>query len=191
MDMLHSAFFAGLRKRYAGYDAERRETIKLSSDVLTDAKQAIFAFHRGDLAGGEQLLVHAERLLGLLAKRFKRTVGLSDEGSYRAALEEYAEARLFLDFLKGKRIGAVDAPAIDEDAYLGGVMDFTGEAVRYAIKAATNGDMKEVRRAHVTVEEVAQELIKMNITGHLRNKFDQLKINLRKLEEIQYDLSLR
>lgn len=189
--MLHSAFFAGLRKRYAGYDAERRETIKLSSDVLTDAKQAIFAFHRGDLVGGEKLLVDAERLLGMLAKRFKRTVGLSDEGSYRAALEEYAEARLFLDFLKGKRIGAVDAPAIDEDAYLGGVMDFTGEAVRYAIKAATNGDMKEVRRAHVAVEEVAQELIKMNITGHLRNKFDQLKINLRKLEEIQYDLSLR
>lgn len=189
--MIHSAFFAALRKRYAGYDAERRETIKLSADVLADAKQAIFAFHRGDLSAGEKLLADAERLLALLAKRFKRTVGLSDEGSYRAALEEYAEARLFLDFLTGRRIGAVDAPAIDEDAYLGGVMDFTGEAVRYAVKAATAGNVGEVRRAHAAVEAVAQELIKMNITGHLRTKFDQLKINLRKLEEIQYDLSLR
>ncbi len=189
--MLNTAFFAGLRKRYAGYDAERRETIKLSSDVLADAKQAIFAFHRDDVAGGAQLLAHAERLLAMLAKRFKRTVGLSDEGSYRAALEEYAEARIFQDFLMRKKIGAVDAPAIDEDAYLGGVMDFTGEAVRYAVKAATNGEEKEVRRAHAAVEAVMQELIQMNITGHLRNKFDQLKMNLRKLEEMLYDLSLR
>ncbi len=189
--MIQKAFFRSLRRRYAGYALERRETIKISSDVLTDAKQAIFAFHRGDLTEGERLLGHAKKLLALLAKRFTRTTGLSDEGSYRAALEEYAEARIFHDFLRGKKIGPVDAPAIDEDAYLGGVLDFTGEAVRHAVKAATACDLAEVRRAHEAVEAVVAELIQMNITGSLRSKYDQMKTNLRKLEEILYDLSLR
>lgn len=189
--MIQKAFFSGLRKRHAAYDAERRETIKLSGDVLADAKQAIFAFHRGELADGERLLAHAERLLALLAKRFRRITGLSDEGSYRAALEEYAEARIFYDFLRGRKIGPVAAPAIDDDAILGGLLDFTGEAVRHAVKAATAGDAAEVRRAHRAVEAVAREIIRMNITGQLRGKFDQMKTNLRKLEEILYDLSLR
>lgn len=189
--MIRKAYFRALRTRYARYDAERRETIKRSSDVLTAAKQAIFAFHRGDLAGGERLLAQAGKALQELDRRFRKTAGLSDEGSYRAALEEYAEARIFQQFLLKRPLGPVDAPAMDEDVYLGGLLDFTGEAVRHAVRAATAKDRAEVRRSHAAVETVAGELIAMNITGSLRSKYDQMKTNFRKLEEILYDLSLR
>lgn len=189
--MIRTPFFRTLRTRYAAYAAARRETIARSSEVLTLSKQAIFAFHRGDLPGGGALLERADKALSGLARSFKKTHGLSDEGAYRAALEEYAEARIFAQFLRRKALGPVEAPGMDEDVYLGGLLDFTGEAVRHAVRAATAKDEAEVRRAHRAVEAVAGELIRMDITGPLRSKYDQLKTNLRKLEEILYDLSLR
>jgi hypothetical protein len=35
------------------------------------------------------------------------------------------------------------------------------------------------------------EMAAMNLTGSLRNKFDQGKQHLRRLEDIRYDLSIR
>lgn len=189
--MIHTSFFAGLRRRWQTYERERREIIGTSSEVLALSKQAIFSFHRNDVPAGQALLDQADAHLATLAKRFKKTHGLSDEGSYRAALEEYAEARIFLLFLQKKKIGAIAAPAIDDDALLGGLLDFTGEAVRYAVRMATAGNEAEVIRAHQSVEAVAEEVMRMNLTGSLRQKYDQLKTNLRKFEEMRYDLSLR
>lgn len=189
--MISTSFFTTLRKRWQSYESARRQVIAQSAEVLTASKQAIFAFHRGDVKGAEQLLVSADRQLAILAKGFKKTTGLSDEGSYRAALEEYAEARIFHAFVTNRPIGPVTAPAIDEDAIVGGLLDFTGEAVRYAIRAATEGRLNDVARACRAVDEIAGQMIQMNLTGSARQKYDQMKINVRKLEEIQYDLSLR
>ena len=38
---------------------------------------------------------------------------------------------------------------------------------------------------------VMTEIIPMNITGPLRPKFDQAKTNLRKMEDIAYDIAIR
>ena len=188
---LDANHFKRLRGALAAYGEARREVIKRSSDVLTRAKQAIFAFHRDDVREGERLLEEADRILADLARRFRKVAGLEFEGSYRAALEEYTEARLVESFLRGKKIGAVQAPGIDEDAYLGGLLDFTGELVRRAVTVATRGDYEEVDRCHRMMTAVMTEIIPMNITGPLRPKFDQAKTNLRKMEDIAYDIAIR
>lgn len=189
--MIHRAFFTKLRAAHARYEQERREVIKAAGDALGLSKQAIFAFHRGDRAAGERLLADAGGIAKTLSRRFARVKGLEWEGAYRAMLEEYVEASLYGAYLAGRRIGPVQAPGIDEDAYLGGLLDFTGELVRRAVTEATRKDVREVRRCHAAVEAVMGEVIRMNITGPLRPKFDQAKTNLRKLEEMLYDLSLR
>lgn len=189
--MIDKKFFGKLRKEYAAYDTARRELIKTSGDILSRAKQAIFAFHRTDMVHGAALLKEADALIRRASVAFRTTKGLDYEGSYRAALEEYVEARLLERFLAGKPVGAVVAPGIDEDIYLGGVLDFTGEVVRRAVAAASRRDTKEVARCQAAITAVAGELITMNITGPLRPKYDQLRQNLRKIEEIVYDLSLR
>lgn len=184
-------FFARLKDNYAAYDRERREIIKIAGDALTKAKQAIFSFHRNDVVGGKENLRSAESFIRAAALKFKKIPELGSEGSYRAALEEYTEARLFETFLEGKPIGQVSAPGMDEDIYLGGLFDLTGELVRYGVLKATERDKKEVQRAGAALEEIAGEIISMNITGSLRAKYDQMKQNLRKMEEIRYDLSMR
>lgn len=189
--MLEKKFFGKLKQQYASYDAARRELVKISSDIISSAKQAIFAFHRGDIVGGARLLDEADVLIRKASRAFKTTKGLDYEGAYRAALEEYVEARLVERFLADKPIGAVVAPGIDEDVYLGGVLDFAGEIVRHAVSAASARDLPEVKRCQEIVTAVMSELVSMNITGPLRPKYDQLRQNLRKIEEIMYDLSLR
>lgn len=187
---LNHKFFSGLKKAYGGYDSDRREIIKISSDALTSSKQAIFSFHRNDISGGKEDLNKAHRFIQAAALKFKQIPELESEGSYRAALEEFVEARLFELFLENKLIGSVLAPGMDEDIYLGGLFDLTGELVRYAVLKATERDKNEVERAYDTLNAIAKEIISMNITGSLRSKYDQMKQNIRKLEEIRYDLSL-
>lgn len=188
---LDAGFFSKLKKQYSGYDAERRVIIKISGDALTRAKQAIFSFHRKEAPKGGELLKEAETLLLEAAKKFKSQPELATEGSYRAALEEFVEARLFQMFLEEKTLGAVTLPGVDEDVYLGGLFDLTGELVRYAVLSATEKNKKEVLRASAALDDIVREIISMNITGSLRPKYDQMKQSLRKMEEIKYDLSLR
>lgn len=187
---LNHQFFFDLKKAYGAYDNDRREIIKISSDALTFSKQAIFSFHRNDISGGKENLNKADGFIRAAALKFKQIPELVSEGSYRAALEEFVEARLFESFLEKRPIGSVAAPGMDEDIYLGGLFDLTGELVRYAVLKATERDKNEVERAYETVNAIAKEIISMNITGSLRQKYDQMKQNIRKLEEIRYDLSL-
>lgn len=188
---LDRQFFLALKKQYDSYGAERREIIKISSDVLTLSKQAIFSFHRGEKDIAKEKLNGAEAALARAAAKFKKIPELVSEGSYRAALEEYTEAKLFEMFILGKSIKGAPLPGADEDTFLGGLFDLTGELVRYAVIAATEKKKDEVNRAYECLQSIAGEIISMNITGNLRSKYDQMKQSLRRMEEIKYDLSLR
>ena len=78
------------------------------------------------------------------------------------------------------------------EGYLSAVCDLTGELVRKAVNQATKRKFKEVEKYRDTVEEIIGELIKLNMNnGHLRSKFDDAKRNLRRLEEMLYDIRIK
>jgi len=126
-----------------------------------------------------------------LGTKIKVEKGLDYEGAYLAAMEEYVEAKLFHQYLKNGKISAITGLKIDCDSYLGGLCDFTGELVRKAIYLATKHRYKEVEACAQAIEAVMGELIQFNLLGPLRPKFDQAKNNLRKIEEIMYDLEIK
>ena len=82
-------------------------------------------------------------------------------------------------------------PTDEPDLVIGGLSDFTGELSRQAVLKATEGDAKTVEKVFLTVRDVIEFLLKMNLTGSLRTKFDQAKHNLRKIEEVRYESSRR
>ncbi len=189
--MLDQKFFTKLKKEYDSYDINRRIIIKHSNDILKFAKMAIFALHRDNIAEAEKCLEECDKLFKYLATKIKVEDGLEYEGSYLAAMEEYVEAKLFYQYLKTGKITAIAGLKIDCDSYLGGLCDFTGELVRKAIFLATRHRYEEVAACEQTIEDVVKELIKFNMLGPLRPKFDQAKNNLRKIEEIMYDLEIK
>jgi predicted translin family RNA/ssDNA-binding protein len=116
---------------------------------------------------------------------------LSHSGFYREALEEYVEARLYEGFLSSKKILKNDDGWGDMETYIGGLSDATGEVVRWAVARATDRDVKAVKDALAFVNDAVEFFLSLDLTGYLRTKSDQAKKNLRSLEQILYELSLR
>jgi len=189
--MLNPKLFQQLKKDFDFYSQERRKIIADSNDALMKAKQAIFAFHRDDFRGGNALIGEVENIFGDLEKKFGKEEELRYEGSYQAALEEYVEAKFFGDFLQGEKIDFISEVPVEEDSYLAGLCDFTGELARKTVLAATARDFKKVEVLVAGIRDVIAELIKFNLTGYLRTKYDQAKQNLRRAEEVLYDVKMR
>ena len=190
--MINLKFFNDLLKKYSSYNAQRHEVIKLSSDALRTSKQVIFSLHRDDHKEAAKLLGLAEASFTKLNKLFEKDADLKSEGSYLAALEEYVEAKFFNLYLTGKSIDYVDVGfPIGYDEYLSGICDFTGELTRKAVLFAGDGKYEEVMGLKKTVEDIIAELIKFDLVGKMRVKYDEAKRNLKRLEEIVYDLKIR
>lgn len=189
--MLDKGFFQKLREILLNYALGRREIIKISDDIRQLSKKAIFAFQRDDRNEAETLLKHALEKLGLAQKMAQSDERLLAEGSYKAALEEYVEAELFGCCLRQEKISQIKNVSVPEDIYIGGLCDVPGELYRYAIKSATEKNFDKVKECQQTAEEIINELLDMDLTGYNRQKFDQAKQALQKLEQVVYETSLR
>lgn len=189
--MLNQKLFERLKKEYDAYALARRELIGVSNTALSKAKQAIFALHRDDEKGAAQLLAEVEKTFSELEKQFAKNDGLRWEGAYRAALEEYVEAKLFLEFMKTGRVAEIKTVSVYADSYLAGLSDFTGELTRKAVQRATQGKTEDVEQLAQVVRDVLEQLIKFDLTGYLRTKYDQAKQNLKRVEEVLYDIKIR
>lgn len=191
INMISRSVAKSMIEKMGALDRGRRELQHIASEALGASKRGIFAFHRDDAVGAEGQLTFAQTRLKEGAAIVKKLPRLAQEGSWRAAQEEYAEADLLRQYLEKRTLGKVEGIADDPELYLGGLSDTTGELVRRAVLRATEGDQETVERVFADVRYVVEVLMEMDLTGNLRTKLDQAKQNLRKLEEIRYDLSLR
>jgi translin len=110
------------------------------------------------------------------------------EGSYSDACQEYVEALCYYGFIKNKKIPTSTDLKVNEGDYLMGICDFTGELTRKAVTIAHKDD-KEVIKIKELVEEIFGEFLKLDLrNGNIRKKSDSIKWNLKKLEEVMYDI---
>lgn len=189
--MLNKLYFQKVRQELLSYADKRREVIKVAGDAQQHAKKAIFALQRDDKAEAKRHLEESKSLLLGLSKKHRSDTGLFDEGSFKAALEEYGEAYLFHAFHEGKGFDKVKDLNLDSDQFVGALCDVPGELYRYAIKSATEKKFDVVKKCYESAEEIIGELVDMDLTGYNRNKFDQAKQALHKLEQVVYEVSLR
>lgn len=189
--MLDKKFFAKIKQILLDYAEKRREVIKLAGDAQHLSKQAIFALQRDSNGEADKLLAEAEDIIRKLAKKYQKDEGLFNEGSYRAGLEEFVEAYLFRQCLKNETLSAISDLDVDPDIYIGGIADVPGELARYAVKSATERKFDIVKRCLDQAEEIIGAMIEMNLTGYNRQKFDQAKQSLGKIQQIHYEVSIR
>jgi len=178
-------------KAHATFERMRREIIGRSNAALSKSKRAIFAMHRNDMKGATAHLKEAKKIFIESEAKFKDWPALKHIGAHKAALEEYAEALLFEQFLKKGEFGSLEKRVMDHGTYLAALSDATGEVVRYAIREATAGRYDAVKSATNTVEGVIEFLLGLDLSGYLRTKFDQAKKNLRNLEQVMYEITIR
>lgn len=188
--MINKKFVLKLKKEHEENNSERRQIISLSNAILHDSKRVIFSLHRDDMKKAEESLKEIESTLLKLEKKFdfKR---ISVEGSYKAAAEEYVEAKTLYLIINGKKIDKFPVLKIDYESYLGGICDLTGELIRRATNEAAKGNREEVTKIKKIINDIMAELVEFNFTGYLRTKYDQARTSLRKIEQMDYELKTR
>ncbi|MFA4999989.1 MAG: hypothetical protein WC545_01350 [Patescibacteria group bacterium] len=188
--MIEEKFLEKLKKDYQANESERRQIISASNNILFDAKKTIFALQREETKTAEEKLAGIESGLENLEQRFG-AARLKQEGAYKAAAEEYLEAKTFFATIKNKKIEAVRGLDLNYEAYLGGICDLIGELVRYATNRAAAGKFGEVAKIKKTASDIMAQLVDLDLTGYLRTKYDQARGHLRKLEQMAYEIKLR
>jgi len=190
INMLNKKFIESIKKDYLKKNSDRRQIISLSNIVLNNSKKAIFAIHRKDIKIASEKLSESDNIINKIFKNFGTNRPL-EEGSFMAALEEYAEAKLFFNFATTKKIDKIKEIKLPVESYIGGMCDFTGELVRLAINEIIDKNLSAIKPIKDTINEVLNELIDFDITGYLRTKYDQARGNLKKIEQIDYEINLK
>jgi translin len=169
----------------------REVVIRETRQALQDSKLAIFAVHRSDDAGAKKLVEQAGKQLEKLQRKLTDQSRFINDGNLLAALEEFGEAWLVVEFARGKKLGFPKKPKLAPEQQIGALADFTGELSRRAVLVATERKLKDVEKIYKTVSDVVRHLAEADLTGQMRQKFDEAKRNLKRIEEIRYELSLR
>lgn len=179
--------FSRLREEITKKDNIREELITKSRPIIKNSKQAIYALHRGSIKEAEELMSKAKKSLDELKK-----LDVSYVGAYNAALQEYGEAVSFYHYIKKGNLIDSQELGLDVENYLLALCDLTGELARRAVYSVVDEKFSEVIKIKEFVSKIFDEFLKFEFrNGELRKKSDSIKWNLKKIEEIMYDLKIR
>jgi predicted translin family RNA/ssDNA-binding protein len=181
--------FDEIRKKLEMYDSKREELIKKARDLLKLSKQVIYSVYREDLKEASELAEKSSKIKKELDKIADFDKKLLFEGSYSEACQEYTEAMAYFSFVKDRKLPKASELAVDVEDYLMGICDLTGELTRMAVSMATKRKFKEVEQISEFVDKIYGEFLKFDLrNGNLRKKYDAVKWNLKRLEEVMYDI---
>ena len=173
------------------YYQERGILHKTSSEVLSKSKQAIFTAHDGKITEAEKILSQARNLLKELNKKYNKSNRLQFEGLYKACVEEFLEANFFISVLKNKPLKLDTDFQFGPEEYIGGLCDLTGELVRQSVLIASFQNLKKINKYTGITKDIVGFMMKLYLSGKTRQKFDEAKRNLKRLEQIIYEIKLR
>jgi len=186
--MIDRKAFAGMRAEMKAHEARREQVIALSRDIIRASKQIIYAVHRGDMA-------KAKKEIALTTKDRQKLASLGsgiDTDIDGTALQEYVEALCYYSFVAEKKILTASSLGVDTTSYLLGLCDLTGELARRAVNAVIRKEFSELSLVHKAVEGIYGEFLQFDLrNGELRKKSDAIKWNLKKIEEVLYDVRVK
>ncbi len=187
-NMLNKSEFNNIRKEMHKVDLKREEVIQLSREIITVSKQIIYAAQRNDMKTAASAIKNIKNKVSKLRK----INIITDTNINSVAFQEYVEAIAFFEFVKNRKIPTKKSLGVSADDYLSGLADLTGELVRKAVYDVIHRKFHEAEKIKDVVHEIYGEFLKLHLRNNeLRKKADSIKWNLKKLEEVMYDISMK
>lgn len=182
--------FAKILKEIEKSDARRELVINRGRELIKLSKQITYSVHRGEIKEGEASLKELQKQISSLRGEIGEDYKLYYTGSYYVAMQEYVEAAGLLMFVKERRLPRISELDVENEEYLAGLCDLTGELARRAVLYAIKKDTKEVMAIRDVIDQVNGVILQADLrNGDLRKKSDSVKWNLKKVEEVLYDLT--
>ncbi len=190
--MIKKSEFEKVRKEIEAFDAERENLIGKSNKFIKLTKQVIYCLHREEIKEAEALVRQMKSEFRAISESIKKHPGLYYSGVYKIIVQEYVEAISYYNFLKEQKLIDYSVLKIDPEHYLLGLCDLTGELVRKAVNSAIKGDYETALKIKEFVSQIYGEFIKIDLrNGEVRRKFDGIKYDLKKLEDLALDIKLK
>lgn len=185
--MLDKKEFVKIRKEIADFDIKRESLIQQSREVINISKKIIYALHRNDIKSASEYARDIEKK----KKSLSVDVWL-DTNMNQVAIQEYVEALCYYHFIKNNKIPTRASLKVDTESFLLGLCDLTGELTRKAVNDVIKKNFKRAVEIKELVEEIYGEFLEFNLRNNeLRRKSDQIKWNLKKLEDIVFELKIK
>ena len=187
-NMLNKNEFKKIRNEMHNLEVKREEVIQTSREVINLSKQVIYAAQRNDLKEADSAIKKIKDGI----KKLRKVNVIIDVNINAVAFQEYVEAIAFYEFVKNKKIPTRASLGVSAENYLSGLCDLTGELVRKAIYEVIHKRFNEAEKIKELVHDIYGEFLKLHLrNSELRKKSDSIKWNLKKLEEVMYDISMK
>ncbi len=169
------------------FDKRRDDMLQKCHEAIRFSKRVIYAVHRDDKSVSELAKELTEKIQKL------RTRGeLQFSSTYKVAMQEYVEADCLYEFIYNNKVPTQRELYVSAPDYLSGLCDLTGELMRKANYFAINGKIKEALRVKELVDKIYEQFLLLDIRDNeLRKKFDNVKYNLQKLEDLALHMEKR
>ena len=193
MSLLPVEDIDAIKVRMDIYDKLREQVIKDCRDVQKLSKQGIFSVHRKNYIQSQKQLDEAKtKVLLILDLIEKNNTPSLRNGSLSNCLEEWAEGILTLHWaINTKIISKEELVICNTSEYIGALSDFTGEIGRMAINEASKRNIIYVKNILQIDVAISSGLQQLNINGKFTKKVDAINSNLRKIEDVVYELSMK
>jgi predicted translin family RNA/ssDNA-binding protein len=190
--MINRKDFLRLKKALDDFEEQREATIAKSRDILKLSKQAIYCVHRHEMDEAGKLIRHAEKEIAVIKRLVTCEPKLDFVGAYSASMQEYVEAKCYYEFIRRGCVPSQQELEVQVEDYLLGLCDLTGELGRKTVLAAIAKDYKMVVTIRNLVDEIHGLFLQLNLrNGELRKKSDSIKWNLKKIEDVLYDIKTK
>jgi len=170
------AVLAEIKQDLMKNDKVREETHEAMRKATSLSKQAILLVHQKKQDEAEKKVKEATEKINNLQACAGQYPDLIYGGMFSAALQEYAEANIFLTLIKEGRFVTpkeINVPSID---YTLGLADVVGEYRRLALDALREGDAKKGEECLQMMDEIFIELLALDeaymLVPGLRRKSD-------------------
>jgi len=165
-----------IRRELKGKEKIRDKAQADMRKLTSTAKQAILFIHQKRFKEARRLLEKAREIISRLNAVAKEHPDIIHSGLYDIALQEYAEANIFLTLIEEERFITpmeINVPSID---YVLGLADVIGEYRRLALDALRESDARKSEQCLKVMDEIYTELMAMDeaymLVPGLRRKCD-------------------
>lgn len=168
-----------IREQLEIKDGVREKVLESSRTVVRTTRQAILLVHRKRLVEAEKRLEEAKSSLEEMGKHLSGWKELGNSGAVYTAYQEYAEAKILLNYVQSGQIPGPKSIEVPGIPYLLGLADVIGELRRLILDSIRAEEFEVAERSLITMEEIHTSLMTIEvppaITPGLRKKNDSMR----------------
>ncbi|MBC7128460.1 MAG: RNA-binding protein [Thermoplasmatales archaeon] len=175
-----------IEKKLNEKDDLREKTLKFCRDIIRNSRKSIKKIHYGEIDEAKKYIEEAKKILKEIKDSAKEHPDIISSGYTEGAMQELAEAEIFLSIIEDKDFPYPDEINVSCSAYLMGLADAVGELKRKEFYMLREKNIKEVEKLLEIIEEISDKIFEFDYPSGLipiKKKQDAIRRMVERMRE--------